>query len=68
MSHTVRVGGTRDGKAVEAKNRRPYFSTESKNARKATTKALRRATSEAIAKGTPDDAPRPRRTSGWLTH
>lgn len=67
MSDTTRVGGTRDGKAYDATNRRPYHSTESKPARKARAKAQRIADHQAIVTGTYDPPTMPR-TSGWLTH
>lgn len=71
MSNTTRVGGTRDGKAYLADNRRSYHNTERKAARKATNRAVRRTEQDILHRmGDYYVAVLPGRpaTSGWMTH
>lgn len=71
MSNTIRVGLTRDGKAYNATNRRPWSRTENKTARKATNRAVRRTESLALHRmGDYYTTTLPGRpaTGGWMSH
>lgn len=71
MSKTIRVGGTRDGKAYLANNRRRWHNTEAKPARKVTNRSVRRTERDVLHRmGDYYTGVLPGRpaTSGWITH
>ena len=70
MARTYRIDNTRDGRAYEGSNRRRWFATESKGARKDCTRKLRRAEDRFLRHDDPDATldPRPVGTQGYLTH